>query len=137
MANRGPDGAGLWVDPNGHAVLGHRRLAIIDLSDAGLQPMASADGRYRIVFNGEIYNYKELRAELARDYAFRTHSDTEVILALFARDGVGGVACLRGMFAFAIWDDREQASASGPRPERHQAALLQHRRTTSPVRLAG
>jgi asparagine synthase (glutamine-hydrolysing) len=108
MKTRGPDGAGLWADAGGHVVLGHRRLAVIDLSDAGLQPMASADGRYRIVLNGEIYNYKGLRAELSRDYTFRSHSDTEVILALFARDGLPALGRLRGMFAFAIWDDRDK-----------------------------
>jgi asparagine synthase (glutamine-hydrolysing) len=107
MTARGPDGAGLWADPNGDIVLAHRRLSIIDLSDAGLQPMASADGRYRIVFNGEIYNYKELRSELAPDYPFRSRSDTEVILALFAAQGLPGLSRLRGMYAFGIWDDRE------------------------------
>ena len=108
MTSRGPDGAGLWTDPAGDIVLGHRRLSIIDLSDAGLQPMASADGRYQIVFNGEIYNYRELRATLAHGYPFRSHSDTEVILALFAREGVAGLERLRGMFAFAIWDVQER-----------------------------
>ena len=108
MASRGPDGAGLWADTAGDIVLGHRRLSIIDLSDAGLQPMASADGRYQIVFNGEIYNYRELRAELAADYQFRSHTDTEVILALFARHGTDALARLRGMFAFAIWDNLER-----------------------------
>jgi len=107
MTSRGPDGAGLWSDPSGHVVLGSRRLAIIDLSEAGLQPMASVDGRYRIVFNGEIYNYAELRAQLAHDYSFRSQSDTEVLLALFIREGLKGLGRLRGMFAFAIWDDRE------------------------------
>jgi asparagine synthase (glutamine-hydrolysing) len=108
MTARGPDGAGLWADPNGDVVLAHRRLSIIDLSDAGLQPMASADGRYRIVFNGEIYNYKELRSELAPGYPFRSRSDTEVILALFAAQGLPGLSRLRGMYAFGIWDDREK-----------------------------
>jgi len=108
MRARGPDGAGLWADSQGNVALGHRRLAIIDLSDTGLQPMTSADGRYQIVFNGEIYNYKELRAALAEDYAFRTQSDTEVILAVFACEGVAGLPRLRGMFAFAIWDDRDK-----------------------------
>jgi asparagine synthase (glutamine-hydrolysing) len=107
MAARGPDGAGLWVSPTGDAVLCHRRLAIIDLSDAAAQPMASADGRFMIVFNGEIYNYRELRAELEREgTTFRTASDTEVLLALYARFGPGMLGRLRGMFALAVWDER-------------------------------
>ncbi len=108
MQARGPDGAGEWFSPGAEIALASRRLAIIDLSPAGSQPMSWAGERYWIVFNGEIYNYRELRAELARDYTFRSHSDTEVILALFARDGAGGLGRLRGMFAFAIWDDREK-----------------------------
>jgi asparagine synthase (glutamine-hydrolysing) len=105
MASRGPDGAGEWLSASREIGLGHRRLSIIDLSEAGAQPMASADGRYRIVFNGEIYNYAELREELLRaGVAFRSHSDTEVILALYAREGAGLLPRLRGMYAFAIWD---------------------------------
>jgi asparagine synthase (glutamine-hydrolysing) len=107
LAHRGPDGAG--VDVEGFVGLGHRRLAIIDLSSAGRQPMASADGRYRITFNGEIYNFRELRAELAaQGHAFRTRTDTEVILAAYERHGVDCLARLRGMFAFAIWDARDR-----------------------------
>jgi asparagine synthase (glutamine-hydrolysing) len=108
MQVRGPDGFGEWFSSGNEIALGHRRLAIIDLSDAGAQPMASADGRYHIVFNGEIYNYRDLRAELASTYPFRSQSDTEAILALFARDGVDAFGRLRGMFALAIWDDREK-----------------------------
>jgi len=108
MQARGPDGAGEWFSPGAEIALASRRLAIIDLSPAGSQPMSWAGELYWIVFNGEIYNYRELRAELARDHTFRSHSDTEVILALFARDGVAGLGRLRGMFAFAIWDDREK-----------------------------
>jgi asparagine synthase (glutamine-hydrolysing) len=86
-------------------VLGHRRLAILDLDPRANQPMVSADGRYTIVFNGEIYNFRELRGELEADgVAFRTMSDTEVLLALFAREGECMLRRLRGMFAFAIWD---------------------------------
>jgi asparagine synthase (glutamine-hydrolysing) len=116
MQARGPDGLGEWFSSDGDVALGHRRLAIIDLSDGGAQPMATADGRYRIVFNGEIYNYRELRAELAHTHAFRTRSDTEVILALFARDGVDGLARLRGMYALGIWDavDRRLLLARDP-----------------------
>ena len=109
MAARGPDGSGCWIDDTGRAGLGHRRLAIIDLSDNGHQPMATADGRYVISFNGEIYNHAELRAGLAaRGHRFASQSDTEVLLHLYAERGAGMVRELRGMFAFAIWDNLEQ-----------------------------
>src|SRR5512145_1203992 len=81
MAARGPDGLGEWTDDDGRVGLGHRRLAIIDLSDAGSQPMVSADGRLVVTFNGEIYNYQELRSHLeAKGHAFHSRSDTEVLL---------------------------------------------------------
>ena len=103
MRPRGPDAEGLWTGEG--VVLGHRRLAILDLDARANQPMASIDGRYTIVFNGEIYNFRELRSELeAEGVAFRTTSDTEVLLALFARDGERMLPRLRGMFAFGIWD---------------------------------
>ena len=106
MAARGPDGAGLWLAPDARVGLAHRRLAIIDLSDRARQPMARAEGRLRITFNGEIYNFRELRAELeAKGERFETESDTEVLLALYAREGDGFVARLGGMFAFALWDE--------------------------------
>jgi asparagine synthase (glutamine-hydrolysing) len=109
MLARGPDGAGLWLAEDRRVGLAHRRLSIIDLSAAGAQPMASADGRYRIVFNGEIYNYRALRDGLAaRGYGFRSHSDTEVLLALYAEQGEAMLAQLRGMFAFAIWDAQDR-----------------------------
>jgi len=105
MATRGPDGEGFWIAPDGGIALGHRRLAIIDLSETGAQPMAYEAGRYRLVFNGEIYNYKELRAALEHDGArFASTSDSEVILALYAREGTAMLGKLRGMFALAIWD---------------------------------
>lgn len=110
MAKRGPDGAGLWISPDRRAGLAHRRLAIIDLSEAGAQPMATSDARLRIVFNGEIYNYRELRRALeTKGYAFRSNSDTEVLLHLYAERGREMVHALRGMYAFAIWDERERA----------------------------
>jgi asparagine synthase (glutamine-hydrolysing) len=109
LRHRGPDDEGIWVAPCGRCVLGHRRLSIIDLSSAGRQPISSADGRYTIVFNGEIYNYQALRGQLlAQGASFETHSDTEVILRLYERDGAACVNALRGMFAFAIWDEQER-----------------------------
>jgi asparagine synthase (glutamine-hydrolysing) len=102
LRHRGPDGGAYWHD--GNIFLGHRRLAIIDLA-TGDQPMLSADGRYVVVFNGEIYNYRELRDELRREGGgFRTASDTEVILAGYAAWGTGMVARLEGMFAFGLYD---------------------------------
>lgn len=103
MARRGPDGEGTWRDED--AALGHRRLAVIDLDPRAVQPMHSIDGRYAIVYNGEIYNYRELRRELeAQGTPFRTTSDTEVMLALFADRGEAMLPRLHGMFAFVIWD---------------------------------
>jgi len=105
--HRGPDGTGVWESPGGLAHLGHNRLAIIDLSDGGRQPMASADGNRQLVFNGEIYNYRELAAELSAVTKFRSHSDTEVLLAAYDAWGEACLDRLVGMFAFAIWDERE------------------------------
>jgi asparagine synthase (glutamine-hydrolysing) len=103
LAHRGPDGAGVWTE--GPIGLGHRRLAIIDLSDAGRQPMTTADGRFTITFNGEIYNFLELRARLeGLGHVFRTASDTEAILHAYRQFGPDCVTHLRGMFAFALWD---------------------------------
>lgn len=105
MRLRGPDAEGLWADAS--AVLGHRRLAILDLDGRANQPMVSADGRYTIVYNGEIYNFRELRRALEeRGASFRTTSDTEVLLTLFAREGERMLTKLRGMFAFGIWDSQ-------------------------------
>ncbi len=107
VAHRGPDGDG-WKEfetPRGPLAFGHRRLAIIDTGDGGIQPMSYGDGRYWITYNGEIYNYLELREELSsRGHAFATHSDTEVILAAYAAWGREALSKLRGMFALAIYD---------------------------------
>jgi asparagine synthase (glutamine-hydrolysing) len=105
MVARGPDGNGLWVNEEGRIGFGHVRLAIIDLSEGGAQPMHASDGRLTITFNGEIYNYRELRAELqGRGRIFRSESDTEVLLQLYAEYGAAMVSRLRGMFAFGLWD---------------------------------
>src|SRR5262245_48997331 len=104
--HRGPDGEGFY-DTVG-ASLGHCRLAIIDLSETGSQPMSDTEGRYWITFNGEIYNYLELAEELRRSgYRFKGRSDTEVLLAAYRHWGEACLQRLRGMFAFAIWDENE------------------------------
>lgn len=109
MVHRGPDGAGLWIADDGRVGLGHRRLSIVDLSEAAAQPMSMADGTLWITFNGEIYNHKEIRDELIQLGRTRwktDHSDTEVILQAFAEWGVDCLHKFRGMFAFALWDSR-------------------------------
>lgn len=107
---RGPDGEGQWMSPDGRLALGHRRLAIIDLSAAAAQPMSDASGRWICVFNGEIYNHIELRRELETlGRRFHTRSDTEVLINAFAEWGEAALARLRGMFAFALWDAQARA----------------------------
>jgi asparagine synthase (glutamine-hydrolysing) len=107
IAHRGPDGEGQWAE--GNVGLGHRRLAIIDLSPAGHQPMVSVDHRYVISYNGEIYNYRELRADLeVEGFRFRSHTDTEVLLNALAAWGTKALDKLNGMFAFAVWDRQER-----------------------------
>src|SRR5438105_3371730 len=102
IAHRGPDAEGFLVDPGLGLV--HRRLSIIDLS-GGDQPIGNEDGSVQVVFNGEIYNFQELRRGLeARGHRFRTHSDTEVLVHLYEEEGRGLVERLRGMFTFALWD---------------------------------
>ncbi len=109
MIARGPDGAGLWLSPDGRMGLAHRRLAIIDLSDAGAQPMVDPQTGNQIVFNGEIYNFRQLRADLeANGAVFRSQCDTEVLLKLYAVHGQDMLGKLRGMYAFAIWDQANQ-----------------------------
>ncbi len=109
MITRGPDGAGEWYSEDKRVAMGHRRLAIIDLSENGAQPMQSRDNGLVIVFNGEIYNYRELRAGLVKKgYQFRSTSDTEVLLNLYKDKGRDMVHELRGMYAFAIWDARKK-----------------------------
>ena len=107
IAHRGPDGEGQWVE--GNVGLGHRRLAVIDLSPAAAQPMVSADQRFVLTYNGEIYNYRELRAELeAEGLRFRSQSDSEVLLNALIRWGSKAISRFNGMFAFALWDRRER-----------------------------
>ena len=109
LAHRGPDDAGTWADEAAGIGLAHTRLAILDLSPAGHQPMTDATGRFTIVYNGELYNFRELRAELESAGArFRSRSDTEVLLELFARHGRAALAKLNGIFAFAVWDLYEE-----------------------------
>lgn len=114
IKHRGRDDEGIWSasfgtnDDGRRIALGHRRLSIIDPSAAGHQPMLSQDERFALTFNGEIYNYRELRRELDGKYRFRTDTDTEVLLAAFAEWGVGCLPRLNGMFAFAMWDGRER-----------------------------
>src|SRR2546430_3796696 len=114
IEHRGRDDEGLWTSPvindEGQRVaLGHRRLSIIDTSSAGHQPMLSHDGRLVVILNGEIYNYRELREELAaKGHDFRTQSDTEVLLAAWAEWGEESLLRLNGMFAFALWDNRDR-----------------------------
>lgn len=114
IAHRGPNSEGFWNDE--HCFLGHRRLSIIDLSEAGNQPFISQDGRYILIYNGELYNYKELKLELQRaqhgtkdlPYIFKTNTDTEVILASYLRWGIDCLQRFNGMFAFSVWDKVEQ-----------------------------
>ena len=125
ITHRGPDDEGFYADHD--VALGFRRLAIIDLSQGGHQPMRSADERYWMVFNGEIYNYLELGAELREQgVVLRSSCDSEVLLETYALVGTDVVHRLRGMFAFAIWD-LDARAVLRPGPVWHQAVLLQPR----------
>src|SRR5262249_49005757 len=105
---RGPDGTGLWSD-NNRIILGHRRLAVIDTSASASQPMMDATGRWVITFNGEIYNYRALKAQLEKQGCiFHTNSDTEVLINVISTWGEAGLKKLRGMYSFALWDAVEQ-----------------------------
>jgi asparagine synthase (glutamine-hydrolysing) len=109
LSHRGPDGNGFYLDSDANLGLGHRRLAILDTTDTGRQPMPYGDGRYWITFNGEIYNFLELRDELQQHgYQFFTESDTEVVIAAYAKWGKDCQLRFNGMWAFAIWDQREK-----------------------------
>jgi asparagine synthase (glutamine-hydrolysing) len=111
MTHRGPDGAGLFISPDQRVGLGHRRLSIIDLSENALQPMSNEDGTLWVIFNGEIYNHAEIRAELEQQGGHRwktDHSDTEVILHAFEQWGIDCVHRFRGMFALALWDSKQR-----------------------------
>ncbi len=117
MGHRGPDAAGVWADAAAGIALAHRRLSILDLSPAGSQPMASASGRFVIVFNGEIYNHLDLRRMLG-ELAWSGHSDTETLLACIEAWGIAPtLSRLTGMFAFAVWDSaRRELTLARDRP---------------------
>ena len=107
ISHRGPDGEGHWIE--GNVGIGHRRLAIIDLTPAGHQPMVSANHRFLLSYNGEIYNFRELRSELeAKGYWFRSRTDSEVVLNALAEWGVEALNRFNGMFALALWDRKER-----------------------------
>ena len=114
LAHRGPDGQGIQHFPGERLFLGHRRLSIIDISDRGVQPMSYGDGRYWLTYNGEVYNYLELREELrGLGHSFRSETDSEVILAAYAQWGPACQLRFNGMWAFAIWDTRDRTLIAG------------------------
>src|SRR5215467_13251848 len=130
IAHRGPDGEGQWIEPRAGVGLAHRRLAILDLTSTGAQPMTSDDGSVCVAFNGEIYNHSELREELrAKGFVFRGRSDTEVLLKAYLAWGESCFARFNGMFALAMWTAAhagrcscaipwESSRSTGPRPRR-------------------
>ena len=132
IAHRGPDGEGHYCD--GPVGLGHRRLSIIDLTDAARQPMETRDGRYVLTYNGEIYNYQELKLELsARGHTFNSSGDSEVLLQAFAEWGLDALLKFNGMFAFAIWDTQGAEADDCSRPLRREAGLLRRGQRRVPV----
>ena len=109
LVHRGPDDAGIWISSDRMIGLAHRRLSILDLTVKGRQPMSDCNGRLWITYNGEIYNFKEIRTELeAKDYNFQTDTDTEVILYAYKEWGVDCLSRFNGMFAFCIYDLKQQ-----------------------------
>lgn len=123
MSHRGPDDAGVWQSDDRRVTLGHRRLSIIDLSPAGHQPMSNEDGSLWVTFNGEIYNHAALRRDVVKpNHVWRSRTDTEVLLHLYADEGLGFVRRLDGMFAFGLWDER-----------RHRLHLVRDRLGKKPV----
>ena len=124
LPHRGPDGEAVVLEDDERVALGHRRLAILDLTDAARQPMTSASGRYVISYNGEIYNFLELRRLLERQgLRFRSESDTEVLLGAFERWGPDCLLRFNGMWSIAIWDRRERRTVPGARSVRGETAL--------------
>ncbi len=113
LSHRGPDTHDVWKSPSGMCAMGHKRLSIIDLTEAGRQPMSDEAGRYHIALNGEIYNYIELRKELKANYKFKTSTDTEVLLAAYAKWGSSCLEKLIGMFAFVVWDEKSRTLFAG------------------------
>ena len=131
IRHRGPDDEGVWVEEG--VALGMRRLSIIDLS-TGHQPIHNEDRTVWIVFNGEIYNFRELRRELeAAGHRFYTSTDTEVIVHAYEQWGKGAIGRLRGMFGLAIWDTQIADAAARARSRRHQAAALRRRSTAGSI----
>ena len=109
LSHRGPDGVGFYMDESGSLGLGHRRLSILDISDKGNQPLSYSNGRYWITYNGEIFNFIEIRRDLEkRGHVFESDSDTEVILAAYQEWGKDCLERFNGMWAFAIWDAKEK-----------------------------
>ena len=109
LRQRGPDDSGVWVRPGARVALGHTRLSILDLSSAGHQPMRTPDGALTMVFNGEVYNFAQVRAELeGLGHTFRSRTDSEVVLTAIAQWGIKAVDRFVGMFAIAIWNERER-----------------------------
>jgi asparagine synthase (glutamine-hydrolysing) len=135
LRHRGPDGHGRWVSDDRRVGLAHRRLAIVDLSSAGRQPMANDDGSVQVTFNGEIYNFRELRADLeGKGYRFRSQSDTEVLLRLYEEVGDAVIDRLDGDFAFGLWDDRKKRllrDSSSLRRSRHCSRTRPYRASST------